>query len=409
MFSFSSSLWFNNKRVSSKNGNASIYLQVIINGRHDEFPLKFKWIADKIDRINGKLLPRFNGDPDVNDYNLLISLTLGKYAEIQRTYRLRNESLTIEKFAREIKIFDQRDSFISYMQRESKLRLDKKQIEKKTYQNAKATLALIKKFDPEALFANINNKWLKNFKSYLQAHEYKAGKRYKPGAIWSKIACTKAYLQLAKTEPMIFVNPEVHDFPNPKPNTFTTFLNKDEIRRLMILYRDQVLPEVQHRVLGGFLFTCFTSLRISDLYRVNVTWHLRQGWLYFIPKKNEKKMKELQIPIMPLAYQFIQNITGIYFNLPNQQKYNRMLKLIAVEANIPKRLTSHVGRHTFGYLYMTTMGNLQGLKEILGHSKIETTERYAHLDDDYQMDAVKSIGSEFSGILFMSPQRASNG
>jgi len=84
-----------------------------------------------------------------------------------------------------------------------------------------------------------------------------------------------------------------------------------------------------------------------------------------------------------MAKNFVQNMLGIYFDLPSEQEYNRTLKDIARVAEINKKLSSHVGRHTFGYLYMTTIGNLKGLQEILGHSKIETTERYAHLDDEY--------------------------
>jgi len=47
---------------------------------------------------------------------------------------------------------------------------------------------------------------------------------------------------------------------------------------------------------------------------------------------------------------------------------------------------------------MTTVGNLYGLKEILGHSKIETTERYAHLDDEYQLEQTMLIQQGFEGL-----------
>jgi hypothetical protein len=48
MYSFSSKLWYD-KRWVSKTGDASIYLQVNLNGRHKEFPLKMRWPVDKID------------------------------------------------------------------------------------------------------------------------------------------------------------------------------------------------------------------------------------------------------------------------------------------------------------------------------------------------------------------------
>src|SRR3546814_971123 len=83
-----------------------------------------------------------------------------------------------------------------------------------------------------------------------------------------------------------------------------------------------------------------------------------------------------------------------FFQLPSEQEYNRTLKELAAKADIRKNLTSHVGRHTFGYLYMTRVGNLFALKEIMGHSSIVTTQRYAHLDDEYDFNQMLKLRSE---------------
>ncbi len=398
MFSFSSNLWFNNRRVSN-NGYASLYLQVVIAGKHDEFPLNLKWPVEFVDRDSSTLLPRFLGDPDVVDYNLVIQIERSKHFEIQRNYRVRNENLDIKRFARENIVFNDRECFTKYMDVEAKRRLTRREIDRKTYQNANATRKLIERYDKTALFKNINLKWMKGFKTFMITTPFEEGKLYKPGTIWARIKETKTYLQLATQEPLIYVNAEAVNFPNPKPPVQTTFLNSEEIRRLMILHRNGVLTDMQNRVLAGFLFTCFSSLRISDLYRVNAKWQLNDGCLDFVPKKNAKKQKLIHIPLMPMAHKFIHKITGEYFDLPSEQEFNRTLKEIAPLANINKRLTSHVGRHTFGYLYMTSVGNQKGLQEVLGHSKGETTERYAHLDDEYQRAAVKKIQDRFSDLL----------
>lgn len=98
-----------------------------------------------------------------------------------------------------------------------------------------------------------------------------------------------------------------------------------------------------NHVLRAFLFTCFTSLRISDVYRINSDWRVDENYIDFIPKKNHKKKKWLVVPIMPMANQFVIDRQGMYFNLPSEQEYNRTLKEIAEKVNIGKRLTSHVG------------------------------------------------------------------
>ncbi len=352
-----------------------------------------KWPVTKIDVRQNLLLPRFKGDPDVSDFNLIIEDTRAKHHKIYKDYRVREQPLDMAKFAKEVVVFNDRDCFLTFMETEAKRRHTRKEIDRKTFQNANATRKVLAKYDPESLFKDIDLKWMKRFKVFLIAEGYK------PGTIWARIKEVKTYLKLASLEPMIYVRPEAVSFPNPKVATDTTFLEEDEVRRLMILSRNGGLTHVQENVLKAFLFTCFTSLRISDVYRINSNWLISDGVLKFIPKKNEKRGKFLTIKLMPMANAFIMNLTGKYFTLPTEQEYNRTLKDLAKEAEINKRLTSHVGRHTFGALYMTANRDIHGLQEVMGHSKMETTQRYAHLGDDYQKEAVKQIQDKFSDLI----------
>src|SRR5690606_26350749 len=130
------------------------------------------------------------------------------------------------------------------------------------------------------------------------------------------------------------------------------------------------LTDRQLRILRAFLFTCFTSLRISDVYSANSDWEVQDNFLEFIPFKNRKRGKIIKIPILPIAKRFVKKGNGLYFDLPNSVQYNETLKELADKAQINKNITSHVGRHTFGYLYMVNVGNIYGLQQILGHAKL---------------------------------------
>jgi integrase/recombinase XerD len=399
MYNFSSKLWFNPRAVNMATGEASVYLQVVLNGKHGEFSLKFKWPSKKIDLVNSVLLARFKDDKQAADHNLFIMRERARHNEIVFDYRYKRQYIDIPIFRRELSVFDSRESFSAYMEREIVARFNKKEIDLKTKQNAMAAYHLLIQYDKTALFNNINLKWMKALKQYLQNTEYKPGKKYTPGTIWTRIKEVKTYLILANKEPTLRVHTEVLEFPNPKPPTETTYCNEDEVRRLMIVNRSGELTITQKQVLSAFLFACFTGLRISDVYRVNYSWIITPGYLDFIPKKNLKKGKKLHIAIMPMAQLFIQKMAGNYFELPTEAEYNRSLKEIAIKAEINKRLTSHVGRHTYGYLYMTKVGNIYGLQKALGHSKLETTERYAHLDDEYQTASAKTIQGDFEDLL----------
>ncbi len=394
MFSFSSNLWYEKRRISKINGEVSLYLQVVINGKHDEFKLMLRWPHDRIDLVAGVLLARKRSDPDVNDYNLLIDLERSKHTEILKTYRLRNILIDLKKFKEELKIYNNKDSFIAFMHNRCYTRYKANDIVKKTYQNHMSTLMHMKNYDEKWLFKDLTIDFLSKFKKYLKE------KGYEPGHIWGRIRDVKAYLELASKEPMLYVHEDIIAFSNPEPLWDTTFLNRDELRRLMIVYKDNYLKEQEQQVLSAFIFTCLTSLRISDVYRANSGWRLSSNVLSFIPKKGEgKRKKMLHIPLMPMATFFIKSSGNLYFDLPSEVEYNRILKDLAIAADIKKKLTSHVGRHTFGFLFMTTIGNLKALQEILGHSKTATTERYAHLDEEYKLDSVKRMQTDFTDLF----------
>lgn len=53
-------------------------------------------------------------------------------------------------------------------------------------------------------------------------------------------------------------------------------------------------------------------------------------------------------------------------------------------------LRIHDARHTYASLFMMNGGNLYELKEVLGHSSVKTTERYAHLSSQH-LSGLKDI------------------
>lgn len=398
MFTFSTKLWYNKQSVSKKDGCVSLYLQVYIGSRGkretNEFKLRLRWPADKIDLNSSKLLPRQKQDSDVNDYNLIIMDERGKHNEIAKIFRLSGGFLNMEEFTRQLRIFDDRRGVIAYINRKRKELRKERLISESNYKNVGSTIGSIKQYSRDVRFDEIDTKWIERYKAWLSAN----GK--KKSTIWGRIKDLKRYLNLASKEKTIFVDPEVLKFPNPPVIPVTIYLNREELKRMIALQDDLILTGTELSVLKAFLFTCFTSLRISDLYRAGENMLVSKNMLSFIAKKgDEKTPKYIRIPLIPIAKSLINESLKSFFQLPTEQDYNRKLKKLARMAGINKKLTSHVGRHTYGYIYMTTIGNLYGLKEILGHSNIETTLRYAHLDEEYQMEQAMLMQKGFEEMV----------
>jgi site-specific recombinase XerD len=69
----------------------------------------------------------------------------------------------------------------------------------------------------------------------------------------------------------------------------------------------------------------------------------------------------------------------------------RELQRTAKKAKIKKHVTVHMLRHTYASHLVMNGVDLRTVQELLGHSSIKTTQRYAHLAPDHLQDAIKKI------------------
>jgi integrase/recombinase XerD len=383
-------LTFNKDRVK-KSGEARIYLRITIDRQTKPMKLDFYWPTDKINEDKGLLLQRYPEDPDVQRRNLQVKNRINDITDIETQYSLRRRILTIELLFRDIGFYKRRMTLVKWMEYKIMDRFNDGEIEVGTKKNGFSTIDTLKSFRKSAYIDDVNKTWLTKYASWLRK------KGNAPGTIWGRIKDIKAYLSYAEREVMLVVDTDYRNYQNSPPETDTVFLNQRELNLLFNLVDNVEITPLQRKVLMAFLFQCTTSLRISDVYRANSEWNLDPDALQFIPKKGSKKrVKKLVVPIMPGAKTFIGNLNGMYFNLPTEQEYNRSLKEIALKAGIHKNLSSHAGRHTYGYLFMKYIGNMKALQMIMGHKSPNTTQRYAHLEDQDLFNAVMKMQREIN-------------
>ncbi|MFA0497132.1 tyrosine-type recombinase/integrase, partial [Vibrio sp. 10N.222.54.B11] len=99
---------------------------------------------------------------------------------------------------------------------------------------------------------------------------------------------------------------------------------------------------------------------------------------------NTKSSKNRTVPINQTLYDELTALESISEERMFLNSLSAFRKAVS-EANIdlPKGQMTHVLRHTFASHYVMSGGNIVKLRDVLGHSEITTTMRYAHLAPEH--------------------------
>jgi site-specific recombinase XerD len=62
-----------------------------------------------------------------------------------------------------------------------------------------------------------------------------------------------------------------------------------------------------------------------------------------------------------------------------------------LQLGIQTKLHDHVGRETFATNFIQLGGKAEVLQKLLNHSKISTTMRYVHVDDEMKCDTINAL------------------
>lgn len=153
------------------------------------------------------------------------------------------------------------------------------------------------------------------------------------------------------------------------------------------------LKSLKHQILLAMLYACglrlseIRNLKLSDVDFDRRTLHIRQG----------KSKKDRYVPLSELLIenltQYIQSYTPKYwlfygkktrFYKSQTARYspkgiNWVVKHNAGAVGITKEISAHTFRHTYATHLLEDGLDIVSIKELLGHSKIETTMIYLHV------------------------------
>ena len=178
----------------------------------------------------------------------------------------------------------------------------------------------------------------------------------------------------------------VERLPYPKrPKTLPKVLTMQEVLALFTAIKSAKYKAILAIAYGaGLRVSEVCALKPTDIDSQRMLIHVRRG------KGNKDRYVLLGETMLTLLREYYKKARrkGDYL-FPGQKPQNpltptairQVLKKVAAKAGLSKKITPHTLRHSFATHLLETGYDLRVVQALLGHTSIQTTQRYTHITD----------------------------
>lgn len=253
-------------------------------------------------------------------------------------------------------------------------------------------------YDTHTTLAEVDKKFLNGFFEHLVSRKALNSERKKltKSTAFTYMVYIRAALNKAVRENLIPKNP----FKGITKRSVSVkehkreYLTVDEIKRLM------ATPCHREDIKGAFLFSCFTGLRISDI--MNLRWKdiTKTATHWQVEVIQYKTGVEIYLPLNMNARKWLPEQSADAAPddklFPRLTRYYRQsFRTWVKQAGIDKEVTFHVGRHSYATLCLTAGVDIYTTSQLLGHTTIRHTQRYARIINSKKEAAISMLDKAF--------------
>jgi integrase len=242
------------------------------------------------------------------------------------------------------------------------------------------TLRKLDEFSANIQFDDIGYDFVTRFDNYLHSLDLSVNTiagHHKHLRRYIQVAIRKGLLKESQ-------HPYRGKFKVKKEAVERTYLTDDEI--LAIEKIDYQQAQKMQRIQDMFLFCIYSGLSHCDMQALSMD-HIRstpEG--YEIMQRRQKSSEFAYIPLHMLFGGKGEAILKKYMDPENHfifprisdQKGNEYLKVIAAKAEIRKKISWHIARHTFGTQLAARCNDPFMIMNLMGHQEIKTSMIYIH-------------------------------
>jgi site-specific recombinase XerD len=201
-----------------------------------------------------------------------------------------------------------------------------------------------------------------------------------PASVLCNITPVRRIIKIAIRRGIIRQDP-FSGYSPERPESIHRYLPREELSKMMSA--DFSRPRLNF-IRDMFVFSCFTGLSFSDLYRLTHRQAVKNEdgtrWLMINRQKTDTPSN---VPLPDIPMKIIDKYRettdgGRVFPMISCGLTNACLKEIARECGIMRRLTFHMARHTFATEICLSQGvPIETTGQMLGHRSLASTQIYA--------------------------------
>lgn len=386
-----------------KNGEASIYLRITVNGEVADITTKRSVRPEMWDQRRECSLGKLHRDKELNHYLETIKTRL---YQIHREFEIDGKRITAKAL---------RDSFYG-KDEDSKTLGD---VYREHNKKCRALIGIdysrstVEKFDTslshlieyiqyqygkdDILLSELNGLFVTDFDFYL-----KTVRKCQNNSSIKHLKNLKKVVRIALANDWIKKDP-FFGIQFKHEETHVEFLTQEELERIM--NKEFELPRLE-LVRDIFVFCSFTALAFIDVKNLTSDHLMKDNnGALWIRKPRQKTGNMSNIPVLSVTKKLIDKYKehpecikkGVLLPVLSNQKLNSYLKEIADLCGIKKKLTTHTARHTAATIvFLANNVSMENVAKILGHSSTKMTQHYAKVLDSSIMRDMSTVEKCFA-------------